>query len=38
MLKPTLFVLGVLASALILALVGFGFGWFLSGRQIANLK
>jgi hypothetical protein len=23
---------------LILALVGFGFGWFLSGRQIANLK
>jgi hypothetical protein len=33
-----LFVLGVLASALILALVGFGFGWFLSGRQIANLK
>jgi hypothetical protein len=38
MLKPTLFVLGVLASALTLALVGFGFGWFLSGRQIANLK
>jgi hypothetical protein len=38
MLKPTLFVLGVLASALILALVGFSFGWFLSGRQIANLK
>jgi hypothetical protein len=38
MLKPTLFVVGVLASALILALVGFGFGWFLSGRQIANLK
>jgi hypothetical protein len=38
MLKPTLFVLGVLASALILALVGFGFGWFLSGQQIANLK
>ncbi|MDQ2672821.1 MAG: hypothetical protein M3Y38_08395, partial [Actinomycetota bacterium] len=37
-LKPTLFVLGVLASALILALVGFGFGWFLSGRQIANLR
>jgi hypothetical protein len=37
-LKPTLFVLGVLASALILALVGFGFGWFLSGRQIANLE
>jgi hypothetical protein len=37
-LKPTLFVLGVLASALILALVGFGFGWFLSGQQIANLK
>jgi hypothetical protein len=37
-LKPTLFVLGVLASALMLALVGFGFGWFLSGRQIANLK
>jgi hypothetical protein len=38
MLKPTLLVLGVLVSALILALVGFGFGWFLSGRQIANLK
>jgi hypothetical protein len=38
MLKPTLFVLGVLASASILALVGFGFGWFLSGQQIANLK
>jgi hypothetical protein len=38
MLKPTLFVLGVLTSALILALVGFGFGWFLSGQQIANLK
>jgi hypothetical protein len=37
-LKPTLFVLGVLASALILALVGFGFGWFLSGQQIANLE
>jgi hypothetical protein len=37
-LKPTLFVLGILTSALILALVGFGFGWFLSGRQIANLK
>jgi hypothetical protein len=37
-LKPTLFVLGVLASALILALVGFGFGWFLSGQQIANLR
>jgi len=37
-LKPTLFVLGVLVSALLLALVGFGFGWFLSGRQIANLK
>jgi hypothetical protein len=36
--KPTLFVLGVLASASILALVGFGFGWFLSGQQIANLK
>ena len=37
-LKPTLFVLGVLASALMLALVGFGFGWFLSGQQIANLE
>jgi hypothetical protein len=37
-LKPTVFVLGVLVSALILALVGFGFGWFLSGRQIANLE
>jgi hypothetical protein len=37
-LKSTLFVVGVLASALILALVGFGFGWFLSGQQIANLK
>jgi hypothetical protein len=37
-LKPILFVLGILASALILALVGFGFGWFLSGQQIANLK
>jgi hypothetical protein len=37
-LKPTLFVLGVLASALILALVGFWFGWFLSGQQIANLS
>jgi hypothetical protein len=37
-LKSTLFVLGVLASALMLALVGFGFGWFLSGQQIANLK
>src|SRR5215213_8596446 len=38
MLKPTFFVLGVLASALMLALVGFGFGWFFSGQQIANLK
>jgi hypothetical protein len=37
-LKSTLFVLGVLASALILALVGFGLGWFLSGQQIANLE
>jgi hypothetical protein len=37
-LKPTLFVLGVLVSALILALTGFGLGWFLSGQQIANLK
>ena len=37
-LKPTLFVVGVLASASILALVGFGFGWFLSGQQIANLR
>lgn len=36
--KPTLFVLATLASALILALAGFGLGWFLSGRQIANLK
>jgi hypothetical protein len=33
-----LFVLGVLASALMLALVGFGLGWFLSGQQIANLE
>ena len=30
--------MGVLVSASILALVGFGFGWFLSGRQIATLK
>jgi hypothetical protein len=37
-LKPILFVVGVLASALMLALVGFGFGWFLSGWQIANLE
>jgi hypothetical protein len=37
-LKPILFVLGVLASALTLALVGFGLGWFLSGQQIANLR
>jgi hypothetical protein len=37
-LKPTLFVLGILTSASILALAGFGFGWFLSGQQIANLK
>jgi hypothetical protein len=37
-LKPTFFVLGVLASALMLALVGFGFGWFFSGQQIANLE
>jgi hypothetical protein len=37
-LKSTLFVLGVLASALMLALVGFGLGWFLSGQQIANLE
>lgn len=37
-LKPTLFVLGVLASALMLALVGFGIGWFLSGQQISNLE
>lgn len=37
-LKTTLFVVGVLASASILALVGFGFGWFLSGQQIANLR
>jgi hypothetical protein len=37
-LKTILFVVGVLASALMLALVGFGFGWFLSGWQIANLK
>jgi hypothetical protein len=36
--KPTFFVLSTLASALILALVGFGLGWFLSGRQIASLK
>jgi hypothetical protein len=36
--KPTLFVLGILTSAVLLALVGFGFGWFLTGRQIANLK
>jgi hypothetical protein len=33
-----LFVLGVLASALMLALVGFGLGWCLSGQQIANLE
>ena len=33
-----MFVLGVLASALMLALVGFGLGWFLSGQQIANLE
>jgi hypothetical protein len=33
-----LFVLGILASALMLALVGFGLGWFLSGQQIATLK
>jgi hypothetical protein len=32
-LKSTLFVLGILASALILALVGLGLGWFLSGQQ-----
>jgi hypothetical protein len=38
MLKPTFFVLGVLASALMLALVGFGFGWFFSGQQISNLE
>lgn len=37
-LKPTLFVLGVIASALMLALVGFGIGWFLSGQQISNLE
>jgi hypothetical protein len=37
-LKSTLFVLGVLASALMLALVGFGFGWYFSGQQIANLE
>jgi hypothetical protein len=37
-LKPTLIVLGVLASALILALAGFGLGWIVSGQQIANLK
>jgi hypothetical protein len=37
-LKPILFVVGVLASALMLALMGFGFGWFLSGQQIANLE
>jgi hypothetical protein len=37
-LKQILFVLGVLASALVLALVGFGLGWFLSGQRIANLK
>jgi hypothetical protein len=37
-LKPTLFVLGILTSASILALAGFGFGWFLSGQQIAYLK
>lgn len=36
--KPTLFVLATLASALLLALAGFGLGWFLSGRQIANLQ
>ena len=33
-----LFVVGVMASASMLALAGFGLGWFLSGRQIANLK
>jgi hypothetical protein len=38
MLKPTLFVLGVLASALMLALAGFGLGWIVSGQQISNLK
>jgi hypothetical protein len=38
MLKPALFVLGVLASALMLALAGFGLGWIVSGQQIANLK
>jgi hypothetical protein len=37
-LRPTLLVLGVVASTLTLALVGFGLGWFLSGQQIANLK
>lgn len=36
--KPTFFVLSTLASAAILALVGFGLGWFLSGRQVANLS
>jgi hypothetical protein len=36
--KPTFFVLATLASAAILALVGFGLGWFLSGWQVASLR
>jgi hypothetical protein len=35
---PTFFFLATLASAAILALAGFGVGWFLSGLQLANLR
>lgn len=36
--KPGVFFLATLVSAAMLALAGFGLGWFLSGRQVASLS